>query len=69
MSESQYKRFETQAGFKRGDVLKRPNGAGEARVMAVAEGWVMLRHPGAAPFLRFAKEIRDWELISNSASE
>ena len=31
---------------------------GEVRVLAVAEGWLMVRHRGCAPFLLFARDAR-----------
>lgn len=32
---------------------------GEFRVMAIAEGWVMVRRKGAVPFVLYAKDIKE----------
>lgn len=44
------------------------NGLYEARVMAVAEGHVMMRRTGAAPFLRTVKDLDLWTLRSAAPS-
>lgn len=39
-------------------------GAGEVRVMAVAEGYAMCRRPGCVPFVVSVKEMADWKITS-----
>lgn len=42
-------------------------GAGEVRVMAVAEGYAMCRRRGCIPFVANVTEMADWQLTSGVA--
>ena len=42
-------------------------GAGEVRVMAVAEGYAMCRRPGCIPFVVRVNDMADWQITSGMA--
>ncbi len=53
--------------IQRGDMFKRIDDGAKVRVMAVADGWAMVRRPGCAPFVQSVKTLKTypkWDLVA-----